>query len=378
MSVTGRPDLDVVVVGDGPAGLALAAACRRVGLAVAVVGQGRPWSATYGMWRDEVDLPDHCFGHVSTRTVVEGHRHHDLARSYGIVDNRALRTHLADGLALRPGRVTGVQHFTWGSRVVADSGPVDARVVVDATGRPSALAPAAPTTVAQTAFGIVVPEPPPGFDRHAVTLMDLRPLPGPGPAPTFCYVVPVDGGWLVEETVLAARPPVPVELLRSRLEARIGPDGPAVVAGASRVERVVVPLGGPAPDRRGLVVPFGAAGGLTHPATGFSVAASVRAAPRVAAAIAHGRADSVWTARARRTRRLHDYGLEVLLRMDADELATFFDAFFELPEELWAPYLRVDATPGEVTRTMTAVLRRLPWAQRRRLVVNPVAGAAGR
>jgi len=381
------PELDVAVVGDGPAGLALAAACRTLGLAVVVVGQGRPWSATYGMWRDEVDLPDRCFGHVSTRTVVEGRRHHDLARAYAVADNHALRSHLADGLDVRTGRVSGVEHLTWGSRVVGDGAPIDARLVVDATGRPSALGASAPTTVAQTAFGVVVPEPPAGFDRAATTLMDLRPLPGPGPAPTFCYVVPVNGGWLVEETVLAGRPPVPVEQLRARLAARIGPDGPAVVDAAERVERVervVVPMGGPGPDRRQPVVAFGAAAGLTHPATGFSVAASLRAAPRVAAAIAEGPGDvgriwdAVWPRSMRRTRRLHDYGLEVLLRLDGAELAAFFDAFFDLPEDVWAPYLRVDATPGDVSRTMTAVLRRLPWAMRRRLVVNPLPGAAGR
>jgi len=40
--------------------------------------------------------------------------------------------------------------------------------------------------------------------------------------------------------------------------------------------------------------------------------------------------DSVWPRPLRRTRRLHGYGLEVLLRLDQDELATFFDAFFDL------------------------------------------------
>jgi lycopene beta-cyclase len=384
MSAAGGPDLDVVVVGDGPAGLALAAACRALGLAVVVVGRGGPWSPTYGMWRDEVDLPDHCFGHVSDRTVVEGRRHHDLARRYAIVDNVALRTHLAAGLDVGAGRVTGVQHLTWGSRVVvADAAPIDARLVVDATGRPSTLTPGPVTVVAQTAFGVVVPEPPAGFDRAAITLMDLRPLPAMGPAPTFCYVVPVDGGWLVEETVLAARPPVPPELLHRRLEARIGTDGPAVVARATHLERVVVPMGGPLPDARRDVLGFGAAAGFTHPATGFSVAASLRAAPRVAAAIADGGGggagavdrirDAVWPASMRLTRWLHDYGLEVLLRLDAEGLAAFFDAFFDLPEEVWAPYLRIDATPAEVSRTMTGVLRRLPWAMRRRLVVNPAS-----
>jgi lycopene beta-cyclase len=241
-----------------------------------------------------------------------------------------------------------------------------------------------PAAVAQTAYGIVVDEPPAGFDRHAVTLMDLRPLPGPGPHPTFCYVVPVTGGWLVEETVLAARPPVPPDLLRTRLGARIGPDGAAVVDGARAVERVTIAMGGAPPSRRQPIVAFGAAAGYTHPATGFSVATSLRAAPRVAAAIAEGGADAartwdaVWTPSMRWTRRLHDYGLEVLLGLDARQLATFFDAFFDLPVATWAPYLRVDATPQQVSRTMTAVFRRLPWSMRRRLVVPPAVRSAGR
>ena len=33
----------------------------------------------------------------------------------------------------------------------------------------------------------------------------------------------------------------------------------------------------------------------------------------------------------------------MLLRLDQDELATFFDAFFDLPIDVWAPYLRIDA-----------------------------------
>ena len=70
-------------------------------------------------------------------------------------------------------------------------------------------------------------------------------------------------------------------------------------------------------------------------------------------------------------RRLQTYGLEVLLRLDQDELATFFDAFFDLPIDVWAPYLRIDASSRQVTRTMTAVLRQLPRALRRRLVVDP-------
>ena len=102
-------------------------------------------------------------------------------------------------------------------------------------------------------------------------------------------------------------------------------------------------------------------------------------ASRVAAAIADGGDarriwDAVWPPPLRRTRRLHDYGLEVLLGLGPAELASFFDAFFDLPVDVWAPYLRVDSPPAAVLRTMSAVVRRLPWAMRRRLVANPFGG----
>lgn len=355
----------MAVVGDGPAGLALASAARGAGLDVVVVGRGERWDATYSTWRDEVLLPDECFLAVVPGIAVHGHRHHDIERAYGVLDNAALRRHLTTGLGIVGATADRIVHVPWGSRVVTDIGAVDARIVVDARGRPPGAAAAT-----QTAYGLVVAERPPS----GPVLMDLRPA-GSG-APTFNYCVPVDGGWLIEETVLAARPAVPPADLAPRLAARIGT--PAAVG----TDVVTIPMGGPLPSRRGPVPAFGAAAGYVHPATGYSVAASLRAAPRVAAALAvvcrtTDRPDAapvwdaVWPAPLRRTRRLHDYGLEVLLRLDQDGLADFFDAFFDLPVDVWAPYLRIDATPRQVSRTMTSVLRRLPRGTRRRVFVLP-------
>ena len=86
--------------------------------------------------------------------------------------------------------------------------------------------------------------------------------------------------------------------------------------------------------------------------------------------------DAVWPRSARVTRRLHDYGLEVVLGLGQDELATFFDASFDLPVERWASYLRIDADPAAVSRTMWSLARRLPGPLRRRLLVRPRAGAS--
>ena len=124
-----------------------------------------------------------------------------------------------------------------------------------------------------------------------------------------------------------------------------------------------------------------------HPATGFSVAASLRAAPRVAAAIADAVADAgaagpvetgsiaeaVWPARMRRTRVLHDYGLEMMLRLEPAEVREFFGAFFSLEPELWPAYLRLDSSPGEVSRVMAELFRSVSWPMRRRLMsANPM------
>jgi lycopene beta-cyclase len=206
--------------------------------------------------------------------------------------------------------------------------------------------------------------------------------------PTFLYVVPLAGGrWLVEETSLAGHEPVPEAKLRRRLAMRLGRD---LVADAERVERVLIPMASGVPQRSQRVVGFGAAGGYVHPATGYSVAASLRAAPRVAGAIAHslGRSadpralsldawNAVWPPEQRRARALHDYGLQAILRMSHEEIGVFFDAFFALPEREWAEYLRVDTTATDVARVMRAVFSAVPWALRRRLALGSPASLAG-
>ncbi|MBA3287741.1 MAG: lycopene cyclase family protein [Acidimicrobiia bacterium] len=373
------PDVDVVIVGDGPAGLALAAAASALGLSTVVVGEDRPWGATYGAWRDDVpDVPDACFASIVPSVVVHGHRRHALDRPYGVVDNAALRAHLGDGLRRERATADGVQHFRWGSRVLTTGHSIDARHVVDASGSSPALLRHRPGDArrpvpGQSAWGTVVATMPSRFDDDSVTLMDLRPPLGETSPPTFGYVVPTARGWLVEETVLVARPIVDPATLRPRLAARLGTD---VADGPDEV--VVIPMDRRLPWRRDPIIGFGAAAGFVHPATGFSVAAALRAAPRVATALADATAagrpdarsvwDAVWPRPLRSTRRLHNHGQRVLLALDTTELARFFDAFFELPVERWRSYLRIDSPPGEVSRTMLALARRLPWSMRRHLL----------
>jgi lycopene beta-cyclase len=409
-SVGGGPPrpVDVAVVGDGPAGSALASQCRRLGLDVVLVGADDAWTATYATWIDDlagVELPADDELLQSRVDVVAVHAEGliEVARPYGVFDNAVLRRHLRGDLEHVVGRVRSVRTASSGThagrhRVIVDGGAdLDARLVVDATGWPSSFArrvsDAAPAW--QTALGVVLPEPPSG-DLGRPTLMDFRTVGslgrpstvGPHDVTTFCYSLPVAGGWLVEETVLAARPAVEPIALLPRLSARLGQHPDDVLATAIRTEYVRIPMGGARPVLDQPVVAFGAAAGYVHAATGFSVASSLRAAPRVAAAIATALdatsaavdarlvAEAVWPSEFRRSRVLHDYGLEVLLRLDDDEVREFFDAFFRLPVEQIRRYMRIDSPPADVAGVMSRLFRSASWSMRRRLVAgNPAAFA---
>lgn len=401
--------VDVVVIGDGPAGSALARSCHRAGIDVVLVGEDAAWTATYSTWTDDladpsvVELVDvsAVTAVSSTEVWAHGARAHRLRRTYATFDNALLQPVLRDGVAHRIARVTGVSTANVadreGHRIDLDTGDsIRSRVVVDATGWPARFARhnGARAPAWQTALGVVLAEPPEG-DLGRPTFMDFRRVIGADSAPssvgphgvtTFCYSLPMSDGWLVEETVLAARPAIEPIALLPRLAARLGRHPDSLLADAIRTEYVRIPLGGSRPGPEQPIVAFGAAAGYVHAATGFSVAASIRAAPRVAAAItqvlAAGSgvaepgpiAEAVWPAAMRRTRILHDYGLEVLLDLDDDDVRAFFDAFFELPIEDWTAYLRVDTPPGVITAVMAGLFRSSSWQVRRRLAGrNPAA-----
>ena len=381
---------DVAVVGDGPAGSALARQLKLSGADVVLFGEDRPWHATYTTWIDDLDgvpVVDNgdIWMHRFESVAVNFERPMMVGRSYGVIDNGQLRAVLRDG----------VPHDV---RRVASAGDAGARIVVDATGWPSGLdrldrrVLERGDLVWQTAIGVVLREPPSG-PLGTPTVMDFA---DPGVTddiglPTFVYAFPVVDGWLVEETVLAG-PAVDPDRLLPRLASRLGETVEHLLERAVRVERVRIPMGAPVPPRPGRdhtpqTVRFGAAAGMIHPATGYSVASSLRAVERVADAITErlGRpgpidraadtaavVDAVWPRSLRRTRRLHDFGLEVLVGMDTAEIRGFFQSFFELPPERWASYLRIDTPPSELARVMSSMFGRADWPLRRQLVTgNP-------
>jgi lycopene beta-cyclase len=388
---------DVLVVGGGPAGRALAAETARRGLDTLLVDPApdAPWRHTYGSWAAELpaDLPPSVVA-ARARGRAVARTEHRLGWEYAVLDVPALRAHLdaglaAAGVAVHAGRAVGWSGA--GALLLADGATVRARIVVDAGGGRQPLrggaGRAAGTPAEQAAYGLIVDGEvaaallPPG----EALFMDWRQDHGePGP-PTFLYAVPRGGGAvLLEETSLARRPGLPMPVLRRRLLARLARHGVDPAGGVE--ERVLFRLDAPRHRRAG-VLGFGAAAPLIHPATGFSLAGSLALAPRVAQALASrlpagagpalaAATEVLWSRQARAVHQFRRIGLEALLRMPPQRVPEFFEAFLALPDRhRWAYLTGRDDLRGTVA-TMNALFSRSSWAMRGRLITPALRGPA--
>ncbi|MFD6163376.1 lycopene cyclase family protein [Nocardia sp. NPDC060256] len=346
--------MDVIVCGLGPAGRALAHRCLARGLSVTVVDPApdRPWSATYAAWADE--LPGWLDPSVIAARVAEpmawGTRVHRIDRPYVVLDSGRLQKSLdLTGAEIVIDRAV---ELTPGRLSLAAGRPLTGRRVIDARGIARS-----PRLAEQTAYGLVLDE------RRCAGLaplfMDWRADNGSAAdAPrSFLYAVPLGGGtMLLEETCLAGRPALDGTELRDRLHHRLRSRG-IEFGGDERVERVRFPVEGGRPGRH----TFGAAGGFAHPATGYSVAASLTAADTVAAGA------QAWPASAHAVHQLRAAGLRALLALPPADIPVFFDAFFTMPPAAQHAYLsgRTDLT-GTVT-AMRTLFGALPPQLRRRV-----------
>ncbi|MQA07649.1 MAG: lycopene cyclase [Pseudonocardiaceae bacterium] len=383
--------VDVLIVGAGPAGWALAWCCTESGLHTAVLAPAPTggWPATYGGWFDEFGhLPASAFAARPPATTVITRTEQRVPRDYVVLDNDGLgrwlrhpsvRTITGTAEEVTVGNNGATVRLTDGQRIAA-------AVVVDASGVRRALSGGPPrgAHTEQTAVGVRVPAGAVGglADPEVATLMDWRPAPGAlgasGQAASFCYRVPVGHGqMLIEETSLARRPGLPHEVLRERLHARLAAAGLADLA-PHREERVRVPLD-LTPRRTGEVLAFGVAAGLVHPATGYSLASSLRLAQPVATAIAEALPRSpaaavraaqrtIWSSSAFAVHGLRRYGLRSLRRMPPESLNAFFEAFFAQPAGTQRAYLSVRDDVAGTTAAMRAVFHASPPSVRRHLL----------
>ncbi|EWM11000.1 lycopene cyclase family protein [Kutzneria sp. 744] len=342
---------DVLVVGAGPAGSALAAACADLGLSTALVDRAptRPWRHTYGAWAHELpSLPADAIAARATTVKAFALTEHRLDGEYVVLHNESLRRHLS-----RPDieAITGRAESITPTRVVlADGRTIEAKLVVDASGPPRGR------YVEQTAVGVTLPAN--ILPAGEAIFMDWRQA---GDPPTFCYALPLDDERvLVEETSLAHRPGLPFALLRERLHRRLAVHGWPL--DRPEHERVRFPLNPPLP--KGRLATSGAPRrpwGPRRPATAGATALTL--APKVARAIAEtpGRVrGTIWSPAARMTHGLRRRGLSALLHLPPTGVPAFFELFFRLPAEKQRIYLTERENFTGTAAAMLALFRSAP------------------
>lgn len=237
-----------------------------------------------------------------------------------------------------------------------------------------------PLGARQYAVGKIFPEAAIPESLRTPVMMDFRDISQrPQASATFSYRVPLGGDrWLIEETILVSRigSAEAMELLRENLGHRLGILG-IDPARAIDDETVDFPVG-PATVRSLFTGPqrFGVAGGWMHPATGYSVGASLADVDRFLDVVAGKR-------RSRKRRILppgglpklwlRRRGLTVLLAFTPAQQRLFFDSFFTLPDSLIHRYLTGHGGTAGTLVAMASLM--LPLGRRSPMVLGRLLNA---
>lgn len=388
--------VDLLVVGAGPAGLAVAQQVSAGGLRVCCVDP-RPssvWPNNYGVWVDEFEALGlaGCLDYTWRTAAVfldERGGGKTLDRPYGRVDRARLKTTMmerciANGVEFHEAKVTGVEHGREWSAVRCDDGTrLRARLVLDATGFSRRLVEydRSFNPGYQAAWGILAEVESHPFDVDKMLFMDWRDehlahdaeLRARNRAlPTFLYAMPLSPTRIfLEETSLVARPAVPFPEIQLRLEARLQHLGIRVLS-IEEDEYCLIPMGGVLPRVPQRVLGIGGTAGMVHPSTGYMVARTLAAAPALAKAIVErlGGGDErgtaaplppadelakdvwaeIWPRERMDQRDFFCFGMDVLLKLDLHGTRRFFDAFFDLSPRHWQGFLSSRLYLGELVQ----------------------------
>jgi len=380
---------DALVIGAGPAGLAMAAALCDEGLNVAGLAPVPPpveWPNTYGIWCDELAPMNltHLLSHRWQNSMAYASQQEiALQREYGLFDNPKLQNYFMERcdrgqMMWYRGKATAVEHCARSSCVTTSEGTtIAARVVIDASGHRAALLtrPHSDRIAYQAAYGIVGRFSSPPIAPQQFVLMDYRTdhlsLDERIAPPTFLYAMDLGNDvFFVEETSLANRPAVTFEVLQQRLEKRLAFRG-VQIKEVQHEEYCLFPMNLPLPSFDRGVIGFGGAASMVHPASGYMVGTLLRRAPGVAKAIRYVVDNlnaapakrmtpvwqTLWSNDEIRKRALYLFGLENLMRFDEQTLQAFFVAFFHLPRSQWSAFLANTSSTPELLQTMVNLFR---------------------
>jgi lycopene epsilon-cyclase len=409
-------EVDILVVGCGPAGMALACELAERSaptVKIGLLGPDVPFVNTYGVWEDEfasLDL-EHCLERVFDDAVCHFGDGPGgvvrVGRKYAKVDLNKLQDHLLGrcekaGVVFEEDVVESISDQKRKGKG-SDSSIVQCKDGLEIKSRLTILASGAasskflqyednvPAAGAQTAYGFEV-ELDGGdassypFDRSAMLFMDFRRHhtgiwegiamhPGMTRAlqkefswgtreevPSFLYAMYLgDNKAFFQETCLVAKDAMPFAVLKRRLESRMQALGVKVKSVLDE-EWSYIPVGGPLPKPNQNVLAFGAAANMIHPASGYSLARSLKLAPKFAGDIVDiyesgngkggaagamewsGKAseeawDRLWSDESRKCAAFHIFGMELLALMDVKSINDFFLSFFSLPDGLWKGFL---------------------------------------
>ncbi|XP_076957155.1 lycopene epsilon cyclase, chloroplastic-like [Bidens hawaiensis] len=375
--------LDLVVIGCGPAGLALAAESAKRGLNVGLIGPDLPFTNNYGVWEDEfIGLGlEGCIEHVWRDTVVylDDNDPILIGRAYGrvsrdLLHEELLRRCVESGVSYLSSKVERITEAPNGQSLIECEGniTIPCRLATVASGAASGkllqYELGGPRVCVQTAYGVEVEVESIPYDPSLMVFMDYRDYTKhksdsvEAQYPTFLYVMPMSPTKVFfEETCLASKEAMPFELLKTKLMSRLKTMGIRITK-TYEEEWSYIPVGGSLPNTEQKNLAFGAAASMVHPATGYSVVRSLSEAPNYAAVIAKilgGQGNSkqmldlggytpniskqawetLWPLERKRQRAFFLFGLALIVQMDIEGTRTFFRTFFRLPTWMWWGFL---------------------------------------